>query len=182
MCSSDLLMGGEITLESHLGVGSSFTVRLPCRQAEPETAPESFTATSTAVWQRAPQLRGIRVLIAEDNAVNQMLLEGLLGDEGCILTLAEDGQRAVDRVRAAGRGGFDLVLMDIQMPVMNGLDAARAIHAIDPGLPIVGQTGHAFDEDREKSLRAGLVDQLNKPLDPDLLVDVVRRWARRSAT
>ncbi len=174
------MMGGDIAVESALGQGSTFTVRLPYRAAPVEPSAPAMADADTR-GQHAPQLDGIRVLIAEDNAVNQMLLEDLLGDEGCALTLAEDGQRAVDLVRMAGEGGFDLVLMDIQMPVMSGLDAARAIHAIDPELPIVGQTGHAFEEDREKSLQAGLVVQLTKPLDPDLLVETVRKWARRRA-
>lgn len=174
------LMRGEITLESQVGVGSLFTVRLPYLPP-PEVSKPIIPAPipGAAPWTTAPRLRGLRLLIAEDNEINQMLLRELLGDEGCVLTLTENGRQAVDAVRAAGPGGFDLVLMDVQMPVMNGLDATRAILEIDPALPVVGQTGHALEEEREKGRRAGMVEQLGKPLDPDLLVATVDKWARR---
>jgi PAS domain S-box-containing protein len=178
------LMGGEISVESRLGDGSTFQVRLPYHPAPPparEVVAEPLAAASPR-RERPPQLRGLRLLVAEDNVVNQMLLRELLGEEACLLTLVENGQEAVDAVRAAGRGGFDLVLMDVQMPVMNGLDATRAIHALDPELPIVGQTGHALEAERVKGLEAGMVEQLSKPLDPDLLVATVRKWARRAPT
>ncbi len=175
------LMGGEITLESQAGVGSTFRVYLPYLRPSPPTqisvAPDTGAA-SAAPPARVPQLSGLRLLVAEDNEVNQMLLQELLGDEGCVPDLAADGQQALDAVRAAGPGGYDLVLMDVQMPVMNGLEATRAIHAFDPNLPVVGQTGHALAEEREKCLQAGMVDQLCKPLDPDLLVATVKKWAR----
>jgi len=175
------LMGGEISLESQAGVGSTFRVRLPCLRPSLPTPPPAVPGTgATAPTALAPQLAGLRLLVAEDNEVNQMLLRELLADEGCTLHLAADGQQAVDAVRKAGWGAYDLVLMDVQMPVMNGLEATRAIHAIDPELPVVGQTGHALAEEREKCLLAGMVEQLSKPLDPDLLVATVRKWARRS--
>jgi len=175
------LMGGEISLESQAGVGSTFRVRLPClRPSLPTQAAAVPDPSATASSPQIPQLTGLRLLVAEDNEVNQMLLRELLADEGCTLHLAADGQQAVDAVRKAGWGAYDLVLMDVQMPVMNGLEATRAIHAIDPELPVVGQTGHALAEEREKCLLAGMVEQLSKPLDPDLLVATVRKWARRS--
>jgi PAS domain S-box-containing protein len=176
------LMGGEIAVESMEGSGSTFRLSLPYVASESimanAPAPE---AAGVAYPSRTPQLNGLRLLIAEDNAVNQMLLQELLGEEGCTLEMAVDGQQAVSAVRKSGPGGYDLVLMDVQMPVLNGLDATRAIHAIDPGLPVVGQTGHALAEERENCRQAGMIDQLNKPLDPDLLVATVRKWARRGA-
>ncbi|MDP2834540.1 MAG: ABC transporter substrate-binding protein [Pseudomonadota bacterium] len=175
------LMGGEISLESQAGVGSTFRVRLPCvRPALPTQAAAVSDAGATASSPQIPQLTGLRLLIAEDNPVNQMLLQELLADEGCTLHLAGDGQQAVDAVRKAGRGAYDLVLMDVQMPVMNGLDATRAILAIDPDLPVVGQTGHALAEEHEKCRQAGMVEQLSKPLDPDLLVATILKWARHA--
>jgi len=174
------LMGGGISLESQAGVGSTFRVHLPCLRPLPSTPAPAVPGTgATAPTVPAPQLAGLRLLVAEDNEVNQMLLRELLGDEGCTLSLAVDGQQAVDAVRQAGPGAYDLVLMDVQMPVMNGLEATRAIHAIDPGLPVVGQTGHALAEEREKCLLAGMIETLSKPLDPDQLVETIRKWARR---
>ncbi|PIV88063.1 MAG: hypothetical protein COW48_08180 [Hydrogenophilales bacterium CG17_big_fil_post_rev_8_21_14_2_50_63_12] len=170
------LMGGNITVESRVGAGSTFRVHWPCLPAPEVAAIPAANATSA---ERVPQLSGLRLLVAEDNAVNQMLLQGLLDDEGCTLKLVADGQQAVDTVRAAGPGAYDLVLMDVQMPVLNGLEATRAIHALDPGLPIVGQTGHALVEEYEKCRQAGMVEQLSKPIDPDLLLATVLKWARR---
>ncbi len=174
------LMGGEITLESRVGFGSTFRVCLPYLPPSlPARAPAVSDERALTPATQMPQLTGFRLLVAEDNEVNQMLLRELLVDEGCTLNLAADGQQAVDAVRQAGRGAYDLVLMDVQMPVMNGLEATRAIHTIDPDLPVVGQTGHALAEEREKCLQTGMVEQLSKPLDPDLLVATVLKWARR---
>ncbi len=169
------LMGGEISVASQFGVGSTFRVSLPYIAA-PHAAPAVEPGGAGAL--RTPQLSGLRLLIAEDNAVNRMLLQELLDGEGCTLDLVADGQEAVDAVRGAGIGAYDLVLMDVQMPVMNGLDATRALHALDPDLPVVGQTGYAQAEEREKCRQAGMVDQLTKPLDPALLVTTARKWAR----
>lgn len=175
------MMGGEISLESQPGVGSTFFVRLPYIAPPSDPAPPAPSSQPEGVhaWECPPRLSGLKLLIAEDNAVNRMLLEDLLGDEGCHLILAEDGRQAVEAVQAAGRGAFDLVLMDVQMPKMNGLDATRALHALDPDLPVVGQSGHALEAERQKALEAGMVEQLSKPLDPDRLVETVRKWARR---
>ncbi len=172
------LMAGEITLDSVAGVGSTFRVSLPYQPAAdaPVAAP---TPGMTGFGSRSPQLVGLRLLIAEDNQVNQMLLQELLGEEGCTLRMAEDGLQALEAVRASPPGTYSLVLMDVQMPVMNGLDATRAIHVIDPDLPVVGQTGHALAEEHEKCRQAGMVEQLTKPLDPDLLLETIQKWARR---
>ncbi|MDP2432827.1 MAG: ABC transporter substrate-binding protein [Pseudomonadota bacterium] len=178
------LMGGEIALDSREGVGSTFRVSLPYLAVSPPEQPSDVleaNAMDVPLAERVAQLSGLRLLVAEDNEVNQMLLRELLGDEGCVLTLSENGQQAVDAVRLAGCGAYDLVLMDVQMPVMNGLEATRAIHAIDPELPVVGQTGHALAEEHEKCRQAGMIDQLTKPLDPDQLVETIRKWARHAA-
>ena len=86
-----------------------------------------------------------------------------------------NGQEAVDAVRQQGAAAFAVVLMDVQMPVMDGFDATRAIHALAPDLPVIGQTAHALDEERERCFAAGMVDHLAKPIDPERLVEVVRR-------
>ncbi len=171
------LMGGEITLESVAGVGSIFQVSLPYLPAAAATMASSPRGAAE-YRPRTPQLVGLQLLIAEDNLVNQMLLQELLEDEGCTLHLVADGAQAVAAV-GESPGTFNLVLMDVQMPVMNGLDATRGILALDPTLPVVGQTGHALAEEHEKCRQAGMVDQLTKPLDPDLLLETILKWARR---
>ncbi|MEW5770760.1 MAG: ATP-binding protein [Pseudomonadota bacterium] len=175
------LMGGELRVESSPGKGSVFEVRLPCPAApEPTAAPTTVPGTAPEdAGDAAPSLAGLRLLVAEDNEINRMVIQELLAGEGGALTLVGDGRQAVEAVRAAGPDGFDLVLMDVQMPEMNGYDATRAIHAIDPELNVVGQTAHALPEEREKCLQAGMADQLSKPLERDELIATILMWARR---
>ena len=123
-----------------------------------------------------------RILVAEDNEVNQLVLEDNLVSEGAEVTLAINGQEAVDHVRQRGGDGFDVVLMDVQMPVMDGYQATRQIRALAPGLPVIGQTAHALDEERATCLAAGMVDHLAKPLDPDQLIASILRHARPRPT
>ncbi|MBS4099320.1 MAG: ABC transporter substrate-binding protein [Sulfuricella sp.] len=173
------LMAGNITVSSRVGVGSTFEVSLPFIAAADSFEPP-LPATS-ASSSGCGHLTGLVILAAEDNEINQMVLEELLAGEGCELMLTGNGQMAVDMVRRHGPSAFNLVLMDVQMPVMNGYDAARHIHALDPELPIVGQTAHALQEERDKCLRAGMVDQLCKPFDQAQLIEIIRKWARPSA-
>jgi CheY-like chemotaxis protein len=101
--------------------------------------------------------RACSILLAEDDEINQTMLEVNLAEDGARLVIVGDGAQAVERVRGDGPQAYDLVLMDIQMPVMDGYEAARRIAQLAPGLPIIGQTAHAFDEDRDKCLAAGMV-------------------------
>jgi CheY-like chemotaxis protein len=96
------------------------------------------------------------------------------------IALANDGQQAVEIVRARGAGDFSVVLMDVEMPVMNGLDATRAIHELDPGLPVIAQTAYAQPEELDRCMAAGMADRLSKPIDHELLVTKVIKWSRRA--
>ncbi|MCP5278089.1 MAG: response regulator [Thiobacillus sp.] len=176
------LMGGSIRVESTPDVGSHFEVHLPFLDPSSSLVAASplLDDPGEGATAHEPALHGLRLLVAEDNEVNQMIIQALLEEEGGQVTLVENGRLAVDAVGAAGPGGFDLVLMDVQMPGMNGLEATEAILALDPDLHVVGQTAHALIEEREKCLRAGMVDQINKPIDPEELVATVLMWARRS--
>jgi two-component system sensor histidine kinase/response regulator len=120
----------------------------------------------------------LRVLVVDDNAVNLMIAHEVLSSAGMDVVDASDGQQAVDRVRAER---FDLVLMDMQMPVMDGLEATRTIRAMPERqtLPILAMTANAMAADRELCLASGMDDVLTKPFDPDLLVDRVRSWATK---
>ncbi|TDR82675.1 response regulator [Paludibacterium purpuratum] len=148
------------------------------------TTPSSNTAPDSALpddtRQPAPhrRLEGLTILAAEDCRVNQMVLEEMLSAEGAHVEMAENGREVVDRLRQCGADRFDLVLMDIQMPVMDGFEAARQLHALVPGLPIIGQSAYAMAEDRAKCLAAHMVDHITKPFDRDLLVLCILRHVR----
>lgn len=92
---------------------------------------------------------------------------------GALVTLVDDGQQAVERIEQDGAAAYDVVLMDVMMPVMDGHEAASRIHVLAPALPIIGQTAHAMAEERDLCLRSGMVDCITKPLDPEVLVAVI---------
>ena len=117
----------------------------------------------------------MRVLVAEDNEVNQIVLERALEIEGADTTIVGDGRQAVNRVLADGRESYDVVLMDIQMPEMDGYEATRRILELAPDLPVIGQTAHAMLDERRECLAAGMVDHIAKPIDFRQLVDMIVR-------
>ena len=171
------LMGGEIRVESNPGAGSSFEVRLPCLSMQAcalEPADEDAAKAG-----KGRSLKDLSILSAEDNEINRLVLEDMLADAGCRLEQVEDGNQAVERVRAAGAGAYSLVLMDIQMPVMDGYEATRQIHAVDPGLPVIGLTAHALEEERERCASVGMVGHVTKPFDRETLSAAIERHARR---
>lgn len=119
------------------------------------------------------RLYGLRILAAEDVEVNRLVVEDILVYEGAHVQFAEDGQQAVDLVVALGASAFDVVLMDIQMPVMDGLEATRRIRDIAPNIPVIALTARVFSEDRQHCLDAGMTDHLTKPIDPERLVAAI---------
>ena len=163
------LMGGEIGVTSQPGEGSVFTLRLPLAAA---SAPVAEAPADAAAGRR---LAGLRVLAAEDNEVNRMVLQGQLELEGAQVAFATNGQEAVDAVAQGGPAAFHAVLMDVQMPVMDGLEATRRIRGLAPLLPVIGLTAHALAEERERCLAAGMVEHVAKPVELDALVAALRR-------
>jgi PAS domain S-box-containing protein len=163
------LMQGEIRVESTGGIGSLFEVRLPYMQPEPN--PEMSPADSVTLPDKP--LSGISILLAEDDETSQKMLEIFLADDGARVVLVGDGAAALERVVSDGPNAYDIVLMDIQMPVMDGFEASRRILEIAPDLPIIGQTSHAFDEDRDKCVAAGMVGHIAKPIDQQALAKLV---------
>ncbi len=165
------LMAGDISVESVLDRGSCFTLhlRLPSVAAVESAAGASPTVGSG--------LYGLSVLAVDDVAVNRMLLEDLLVHEGAYVVLAENGQQALDRLTQEGGARFDVILMDVQMPGMDGFDTTRKVSLIAPGLPVVGLTAYALAEEREKCLASGMVDVVTKPINLKILVETIRRQA-----
>ena len=175
------LMGGHIAVSSRPGEGSRFEVLLPAPpliQATESLQPVSWGGSLVQEGGEV-RLQGLRILAADDNEVNRLVLEDMLRSEGCdTVSLAEDGHEAVAQALSAD---FDLVLMDIQMPGMDGFEAARQILAQRPRLPIIAQTAHALAEERDKCLAAGMVDLVTKPIEHERLVAVIRQHLPKSS-
>ncbi len=126
------------------------------------------------------RLEGVRVLAAEDNPVNRLVLAQMLEQEGAIVTFAHDGSQALEQVRVLGPDRFDVVLCDIQMPVLDGYETSQALRHIAPGLPVIGLTAHAFTSAKQQARQAGMVDYVTKPYMLDTLVAAIRQHARNT--
>ena len=176
------LLEGDCTVESNVDEGSTFVfacraplapgTRLETIEALEEPAPARGSAASSQPrWQRAPdELSGIRILLAEDGEDNRRLVSAFLGRAGAEVETVENGRLAVDRIRATD---FDLVLMDMAMPEMDGYEATRALRDMGVELPIIALTAHAMDGDRERCLEAGCTDYLSKPVDRTHLLAMI---------
>lgn len=170
------LMSGTVEVESKIGVGSKFTVTIPCRiasgdetQAKRETNPSDQKC-----------LCGTRILLTEDNDLNAEIAVELLREEGCTVDRAKDGVECVDMLEKAANGTYQMILMDIQMPVMNGYDAAKKIRRMDDpqkaGIPIIAMTANAFSEDKQAALDVGMNDHIAKPINMNILVPTIQKY------
>jgi signal transduction histidine kinase/ActR/RegA family two-component response regulator len=175
-----LLMGGDVGVISEEGVGSTFWATMRLRRAVPGLDPE-LTAdldSSREILER--EFSGQRILVVEDDPVSREVAVFLLEGAGLVPVVAGNGREAIEM---AGAGRYAAILMDIEMPVMNGLDATRALRGM-PGLatiPILAMTANAFDEDRRRSLDAGMNDHLGKPAQPEMLYARLLHWLRAAA-
>ena len=170
-------MGGTITFESEEGAGTTFVIRVPFRI---DTDRDSKVKTGE---KTEASIRGLNILLAEDNELNMEIAEFMLQNEGAEVTKAWNGQKAVELFRKSEPGEFDVILMDIMMPVMNGYEATKMIRSMDREdakvIPIIAMTANAFTEDRLKAKEAGMNEHIAKPVDVELLVKVIHKLANR---
>lgn len=169
-------MHGTIEVKSKQGEGSIFIVTIPCRKASEENA----LVKKDTHLQNHGCLKGSRILLAEDNEINAEVATELLKEEGCIVEVANDGVACIDMIEKADAGYYKMILMDIQMPVMNGYDATIAIRNLnDPKkarIPIIAMTANAFAEDAKKALSVGMNDHVAKPIDMNILVPAMMKY------
>ena len=172
-------MGGNITFTSKKDVGTTFRVTLPF-----QIDSEWSNGAAGAQTENAVSFDGINILLVEDNALNMEIAEFLLQEHGAAVTQAWNGREALDRFAASNPGHFDLILMDIMMPLMNGMEAARAIRALDrpdaKTVPIIAMSANAFSDDIQQSMDAGMNAHLPKPIDEATLLTTVTRFASGS--
>lgn len=173
------MFDGEVTVESTLGVGSTFTVSIPCRIAsyEDTLAQRAGDGVDTA------SLKGKHVLLAEDNELNAEIAIELLHEAGLIVDHAKNGVECIDMLEKKPGGYYDVVLMDIQMPAMDGYEAAKKIRRFtDPersSVPIIAMTANAFVEDRNRAIEAGMNDHVAKPIDMNILLPTIQKHLRK---
>ena len=170
------LMHGTIEVKSKQGEGSIFIVTIPCRKASEENA----LVKKDTHLQNHGCLKGSRILLAEDNEINAEVATELLKEEGCIVEVANDGVACIDMIEKADAGYYKMILMDIQMPVMNGYDATIAIRNLNDTkkarIPIIAMTANAFAEDAKKALSVGMNDHVAKPIDMNILVPTMMKY------
>ena len=166
-------MGGTITFESAEGIGTTFVIRVPFRI---DTDRSERVETGEKPEE---SIRGMHILLAEDNELNMEIAEFMLQNEGAVVTKAWNGQEAVELFKKSRSGEFDVILMDIMMPVMNGYEATKMIRSLDREdakvIPIIAMTANAFTEDRIRAKEAGMDEHVAKPVDGELLVKVIHK-------
>ena len=169
-------MGGTITFESEKGVGTTFVIRVPFKiDLDADKREEQKDVSEKSI-------KGLHILLAEDNELNMEIAEFVLQNEGAGVTKAWDGQEAVELFRNSEPGEFDVILMDIMMPVMNGYEATKMIRSLDredaKAIPIIAMTANAFTEDRIRAKEAGMDEHVAKPVDVELLIKVIHKLVK----
>ena len=173
------LMGGSIQVESTQGVGTKFTVDISFDMASEADVYRDQISEQPDVLEK---LEGKRILLAEDNDLNAEIAIELLAEEKIVVDRAKDGAECLDKLEKAVPGYYDMILMDIQMPVMDGYDAAARIRRMKDeekaSIPIIAMTANAFAEDRQKAISTGMNDHVAKPIDMNVLLPVIAKYIR----
>ncbi|WP_286234560.1 ABC transporter substrate-binding protein [Thalassotalea sediminis] len=167
------MMKGSIQVSSKLGVGTTFEVTLPLEKTE------VLASAQKAVKVEVPSLAGIKILLAEDNRINQTIFTSMMKATNCEIVIANNGQEAVDLV---GQHNVDLVFMDIQMPVMDGMQAGQIIRELYPNIPIVALTANVMEEDVKRYLDCGFVHHIGKPIDAQALYVCCTKFIKKEAS
>ena len=167
-------MGGSISFTSEKGKGTTFTITLPFLIDKAAGRAEKTTEEAEA------SIRGVRILLVEDNELNMEISEFIIAEKGAVVTKAWNGKEAVETFANAPEGAFDVILMDVMMPVMDGCKAAKEIRALPrkdaKRVPIIAMTANAFTEDKIRTREAGMNEHLSKPLAPDLVVKTIAKF------
>ena len=168
-------MGGTIRIESELNKGSVFTVILPLEIADSPVKQNQVKEKKEKV-----EIAGKRALLVEDNELNQEIAHYILEECGLEVTIAENGQEGVEKFKETAYGTYDIIFMDVMMPLMNGYEATRAIRSLDRPdageIPIVAMTANAFAEDVKAAMDAGMSEHITKPLEPEVIQRVLIKW------
>ena len=173
------LMGGSIQVESTQGVGTKFTVDISFDMASESDVYRDQISEQPDVLEK---LEGKRILLAEDNDLNAEIAIELLAEEKIVVDRAKDGAECLDKLEKAVPGYYDMILMDIQMPVMDGYDAAARIRRMkdekNASIPIIAIKANAFAADRQKAISMGMNDHVAKPIDMNVLLPVIAKYIR----
>ena len=170
-------MGGTITFESKKGIGTTFVIRIPFKIDMDSDKGKEQTDVSDE-----KSIKGLHILLTEDNELNMEIAEFMLQNEGADVEKAWNGQEAVELFKKSEPGEFDVILMDIMMPVMNGYEAAKMIRSLEredaKKVPIIAMTANAFTEDRIRAKEAEMDEHVAKPVDVELLIKVIRKLVK----
>ena len=168
-------MGGTITVKSQLGKGTEFIIELHVSPAESQTEKEISEISEE-------KLKGAKVLLVEDNDINIYVAQAILEKVESEVAVAKNGQEAIECFRNSKENYFDVILMDVRMPIMDGIEATKAIRALKRPdaltIPIIAMTADAFDEEKRKTLDAGMNHHLSKPIDPPILYRVLSEYIK----
>ena len=166
-------MGGTISVKSKLNEGTEFTIEMRAPLAEP-------VAEVPVEKKPGRELNGTKILLVEDNEINTYVAKLILEEVGCVVTTAENGKEALALFEASTKGDYDAILMDVRMPVMDGIEATKEIRALSrpdaATIPIIAMTADAFAEEQKRTLRAGMNAHLSKPIDPPLLYETLEAY------